>query len=115
MQALSTLTTAYDPAFQLGLGTYTTHPAAPLYTIDTGIVVLTCAQFSGGSPFTTGTPVSGEMELGLNDLPGGASSGAASMEVVPEPATLPLGGLNVFGGLWLRRFRAHVLMSGRRS
>ncbi|MGO9012203.1 MAG: PEP-CTERM sorting domain-containing protein [Bryobacteraceae bacterium] len=56
-----------------------------------------------GNPYTTGTQVSGEFELGLDDLPGGASSGAAGIEVTPEPGGLALALLGLAGMMWYRR------------
>ena len=100
----STLTQSYDLSAPSGLGSYTINAGAPLFAIDTGVIVLTYIEFSG-NPLTTGTPVSGDIELGLNDLPNGGSSGAAQVEVTPEPGSFVLLGLGLAGSAMIRRAR----------
>jgi len=104
----ATLTETYnptgDPNTQSGLGSYSIDPAAPLLAIDTGVIVLTYQEFTG-NPLIGGTQESGDIELGLNDLAGGGSSGAAAVEVTPEPATLALVTLGLTAGVLFRRLR----------
>lgn len=97
----STLSEAYDPILQLGLGTYTISPTAPVAAIDSGNITITYVEFSGGNPLVPGsgaTQVSADIEL----------SGSASMQVAPEPGTLLTGVLSVLGLVWFGRLRARA-------
>jgi hypothetical protein len=100
----STLTTPYDPTVPAGLGTYSIGSTVPIGSVDSGNIILTYIEFSGGSPLTTGTPVSGDIEL----------SGAASVDVVPEPSAVLLE-LTAVGLLGIGRLFARKSLRGTGS
>ncbi len=72
--------------------------------IETAMREIRIALEFDRNPLLGGAAVSGDIELGLNDLlEGTASSGAAEVEAVPEPGALPLAAFGLAGCVLFRR------------
>ncbi|SPE39069.1 hypothetical protein SBA3_3020017 [Candidatus Sulfopaludibacter sp. SbA3] len=76
----SSLSQSFDPNLQTGVGAYLVDLNAPLFAVDTGNLFVSFQEFQG-SPLDLGSiQVSGDIEI----------SAAAQLEVIPEPAAMPL-------------------------